>query len=595
MKIHKTKIFRMLAIVFSLVLILQPCLIEGSVVSAAESKKWPDEPFCETYTVWDNGEDEGIVMYQQFGTMRTMKGTILAYCEARTGWDDHREPHHIALKRSEDGGKTWSKTIFLADFREDKCSEDENASSTTNYTGHCYADCRMVQDEETGRIFAFYADNFAGQRCETFYKYSDDDGKTWSKAVDVTYLYDDDPFERTTNVPGPGHGIQLKYGEYKGRMLIVSYGYTAALSASSIIDRYCGLTVIYSDDHGETWHTSVIMDVTNSLCEPRLGELLDGTVVMNCRSQNSERRYLESVDGGITWTDSVLWDSIERYADCDSGFITDNADGVERMLTCHPVGTLRGNLSVYLSYDNGQTWPYSKELWNLGEGKGGTGSQDIIVVDEGVYGILHGTTYNWTDVKFIVFNRSYLFDEADKSELEALVEEVEGLDLDKYTKESVAALAEPLKAAKAVLEKEIVAVTQDEVDAATAKLKEAKNGLLLKRGELEAEIKRAEKLDLSKYTDKTADALKKALETAKKVYNDSDATQQEIDEAARELAARIEDLAEKDAKSDTKSDNKGGFLPGTGDSTKIGVVMLVLLVSAAVIAIVVYKKKKVSL
>src|SRR5262245_44426990 len=75
--------------------------------STAEGKR----PFIEERVIWDQQEG-GISTHFVYGLVATKKGTILAFSEARITPGDHT-PHHLALKRSEDSGRTWSDNIYI--------------------------------------------------------------------------------------------------------------------------------------------------------------------------------------------------------------------------------------------------------------------------------------------------------------------------------------------------------------------------------------------------------------------------------------------------------------------------------------------------
>jgi sialidase-1 len=55
----------------------------------------------------------GYFMYRIPGVVVTGRGTILAYCEARAGQGDWT-PQDVLLRRSVDGGRTWSKPRKMA-------------------------------------------------------------------------------------------------------------------------------------------------------------------------------------------------------------------------------------------------------------------------------------------------------------------------------------------------------------------------------------------------------------------------------------------------------------------------------------------------
>ena len=138
----------------------------------------------------------------------------------------------------------------------------------------------------------------------------------------------------------------------------------------------------------------------------------------------------------------------------------------------------------------------------------------------------------------------------DTTALEAAIEKAESLNEEDYTPETWAALEEALEAAKETAEDPNA--TQEDVDAALEALEEARNGLVLRADttQLEALIQQAESLTEEDYTPATWTALEEALEAAKVVLADLNASQEEVDSAATALRAALNglnSLADKEA------------------------------------------------
>ena len=188
----------------------------------------------------------------------------------------------------------------------------------------------------------------------------------------------------------------------------------------------------------------------------------------------------------------------------------------------------------------------------------------------------------------------------DKSELEKLVNRVDGkYDLSKYTKETADIFKAALDAAKAVLADENA--TQAQVQAAHDNLRNAEFGLRLipNKDALEDLINKVENMDLSKYSDDVQKEIRSALDNAKAVMADENATQDDVDGAVKLLQASV-DKAEGTTATDNKKPSTSGKdqskdkAAKTGDATSpIGWgVAGILGVFAAVVAFFERKKRR---
>ncbi len=119
--------------------------------------------------------------------------------------------------------------------------------------------------------------------------------------------------------------------------------------------------VVYSDDNGATWQLSG--RASRSGDEAKVVELVDGSILMSIRHEG-ERWYNISYDGAETWNpETSAWTDLVATA-CNGDIIRYSSvrDGGERNVLLHslPAPDKRENVTVYVSYDEGQTWPVSK-------------------------------------------------------------------------------------------------------------------------------------------------------------------------------------------------------------------------------------------
>ncbi len=281
------------------------------------------------------------------GIVVTSKGTILAYCEARHGDGTDWSAIDDLLRRSTDGGKTWEPLVVLA----------SHGKSTENNPV-------MIPDTATGAVHFLHCMDYA--RC--FYSRSDDEGKTFSEAVEITETFEafrkDFPWKVLAT--GPGHGIQLKTGRLVVPVwLAADHSHRPSVTAS-----------IYSDDHGKTWRAGDILpghDTIKNMNETAAVELNDGRVMFNIRSESMKNLRVVAVspDCATGWSmptfdndlyEPICFGSILGVHDA-GGFhvLFSNPDSRDHPAKPGKMGPRR-NLTIRLSDDAGKTWSAAKVL-----------------------------------------------------------------------------------------------------------------------------------------------------------------------------------------------------------------------------------------
>lgn len=172
---------------------------------------------------------------------------------------------------------------------------------------------------------------------------------------------------------------------------------------------------------------------------------------------------------------------------------------------------------------------------------------------------------------------------ADKSALQSQVNEAKKLDEKAYTAESWAAFKTALAAAQQVLDNP--KASQAEVDDALDALQTAIVGLketggdpgpkpeepeMVDKSALNAAIAKAEAIDLSGYTNSSAKAVRAALERAKAVAADENATQEQVDAALKALQTALDQLEKQSGKPVNPGDDKPSVdkpkQPGVADT-----------------------------
>lgn len=170
---------------------------------------------------------------------------------------------------------------------------------------------------------------------------------------------------------------------------------------------------------------------------------------------------------------------------------------------------------------------------------------------------------------------------ADASELKTAYDLAVGMDLSIYTEESRKVMEEAIAAAAAVLADKNA--SQAEIDEALKKLNDAKDQLeLIKvdKSVLKKLIEEAEGLDLTKYTEKSAEEVTKALAYAKAVYADENADESEVKAAVNGLRQAMNNLKGKETDEKTTAEIKSDT-PETGDNSVFAIWAAILAAACA--------------
>lgn len=250
--------------------------------------------------------------------------------------------------------------------------------------------------------------------------YSDDDGKTWSAPQDITPMVKAD-WMKFLGV-GPGTGIVLRNGPHKGRILIPVY----TTNNVSHLNGSQSSRVIYSDDHGKTWHAGEAVNDNRQVD----GQKIHSSTMNNRRAQNTESTVVQlnngdvklfmrgltgdlqvatSKDGGVTWEKDI-----KRYPQVKDVYVQMSAirtmhNGKEYIILSNAGGPNRENGMVHLARveENGElTWLKHNPIQ-----KGEFAYNSLQELGNGEYGILYEHTekgQNAYTLSFRKFNWDFL-------------------------------------------------------------------------------------------------------------------------------------------------------------------------------------------
>jgi sialidase-1 len=293
---------------------------------------------------------EGHDCYRIPTIVKANDGALLAFAEGRNGgagFCNDLGEIDLVMKRSTDGGKTWSalQTVIKANG-DTKGNPAPIVIPGSNRvvllsTMQCYTnpDCNRVP-----RV-----------------SLSEDNGKTWGapRVLTTELGFSAAPEWLAT---GPSHGIVLTRGAHQGR-LVAGMGYSNIGA------------LVYSDDNGSTWHLGATDKPSATTMNPQeisVTELKDGRVYAAARNQaNDGNRCLEggthnrafaiSSDGGETFSSKFAFatDLVTPVVEGSTARMsaTDTGGKYNRILFAAPsTCDRRKELRIHSSFDEGANW-----------------------------------------------------------------------------------------------------------------------------------------------------------------------------------------------------------------------------------------------
>ena len=228
-------------------------------------------------------------------------------------------------------------------------------------------------EELVGNIYFAYSEKNIFRVANTSYlwmSYSDDDGKTWSAPEDITHGIRKEWMHFLGT--GPGTGIALRTGPHKGRLVIPVY----TTNNVSHLRGSQSSRVIYSDDHGKTWHAGAAVNDNRPVgnqtihssnmdnagaqnTESTVVQLNNGDLKLFMRGLTGDLQVATSKDGGATWEKEI-----KRYPQVKDVYVQMSAihtmhEGKEYIVLSNAGGPGRYNGLVHLARveENGElTW-----------------------------------------------------------------------------------------------------------------------------------------------------------------------------------------------------------------------------------------------
>ena len=329
--------------------------------------------------------DDGSASFRIPGLVTTNKGTLLGVYDVRYNSSvDLQEYVDVGLSRSIDGGKNWEKMRLPLSF-----GEYGGLPKAQNGVG----DPSILVDTKTNTVWvvAAWTHGMGNQRAwwsshpgmdlnhtaQLVLAKSTDDGKTWSKPINITEQVKDPSWYFL--LQGPGRGITMSDG--------------TLVFPTQFIDstRVPNAGIMYSKDRGKTWKMHN-MARTNTT-EAQVAEIEPGVLMLNMRDNRGGSRAIAiTKDLGKTWTEHPSSRKALQEPVCMASLIhvdaKDNVLNKDLLLFSNPDTTKgRNHITIKTSLDKGLTWLPEHQIM-LDEAEG-WGYSCLTMIDKETIGILY--------------------------------------------------------------------------------------------------------------------------------------------------------------------------------------------------------------
>ncbi len=330
------------------------------------------------------GDDE-VAAFRIPGLVTSNKGTLLGVYDVRHNNSvDLQEYVEIGLSRSTNGGRSWEKMRIPMSF-----GEEGGLPRAQNGVG----DPAVLVDRKNGTVWivAAWVQGIGNQRAwfnsgqgimpdetaQLMMVRSDDDGRTWSKPINITEQVKDPSWYFL--LQGPGRGISMEDGTLVFPIQFIDK------------ERIPNAGVMYSRDSGATWHLHNYARTNTT--ESQVVEIEPGVLMLNMRdNRGGSRAVSTTADFGLSWQEHPSSRKALPEPVCMASLIRvkaeDNVLGRDLLLFSNPATTNgRYNITIKASLDGGMTWNEENQI--LLDEDQGWGYTCLTMVDRETVGILY--------------------------------------------------------------------------------------------------------------------------------------------------------------------------------------------------------------
>lgn len=343
-------------------------------------------------------EKEGHAIYRIPAIISLPNGDLLAFAEGRVHGSEDFGDVNLVMKKSHDGGYTWSPLMTLVDY---DSLQAGNPAPVVDRFDPDYPEGVIILFYNTGNNHEYDIRLNNGVR-ENWMIKSYDQGKSWTEPVNITsqvhrpnnpnfnphYSFQED-WRSYANTPG--HAFQFEKGRFAGRIFVAA-NHSAGPPQEEFVDYQAH--GFYTDDHGKSFKISESVPFPGSN-ESIAAELSNGKLIMSSRNQKGDirQRILSySSDGGATWEKSFFENQLPDPV--NQGSILDLGEEDGKMIIAHSNAADeqdRNFLTIKISYDEGKTWDHIIPVDFTSDPKKlpWTAYSDLVQLDENTIGILY--------------------------------------------------------------------------------------------------------------------------------------------------------------------------------------------------------------
>ena len=266
--------------------------------------------------------------------IRLRDGRIMfIYTHFTSGADDFARAH-LAARFSDDGGRSWSDSSVVV-------LPNEGAENIMSVS---------LMRLKNNKIALFYLRKNSDEDCRLYLRTSRNEARTWSDPI--LCHFDLEGYYVTNN----DRVIQLS----DGRLIVPSAIHNTP--EKKHFENNAEIVCHYSDNNGKKWKRSatVLKSETAVVQEPGIVELMDGRIMMFCRTDQGYQYISFSSDRGSTWSELEPSGIVSPLSPASIERLPSTGDLL--MVWNNTRDTKRTPLTVAISRDDGITWEHVRDI-----------------------------------------------------------------------------------------------------------------------------------------------------------------------------------------------------------------------------------------